>query len=493
MTVESNTTSDHSADAPHFDVIVVGARCAGATLATLLAREGRRVLLLEGSRRGTDLPLSTHYMQPPGMAVLDRLGLGDRVRAVTPASKTLRVALDDIAIEAPLREGHYGYCVRRSTLDPWLQDTAEEAGADFRDRHRVVELLRQGERVVGVVADTPDGRAVFRADLVVGADGPHSTIAKLTGVEEYLTEESTRGGYWAYFDAPERWNESWDAVLEHRGDDLRYVFRCDGDQLILVSVTDQTTARSWGKDHLGQLMRHLAGSPTTRAYSQHKQPLDKDRGMVKTRYFYRRPIGSGFALCGDAGHFKDFVTGQGMTDALLDAEKLCEAILDGRPEAFEVFWRQRDVATLPLHFDALRQGRIGYNSPFMRWVFRGMSKSPHIIARMHQVMERQIEPGQLIGGREMLRFMLGALVRGRLDVLRGFLAMGKELGSEQKEIATRKQLLAEAQRKLAQTAPAQRGGSAPRSTVFRRTADGDGAIAYFTMPSVRSLLISSLL
>lgn len=63
-----------------WDVIIVGARCAGATLAALLAHSGVRTLLLEASSRGTNMPMSTHLLQARGMDVLERLGLAERVR-----------------------------------------------------------------------------------------------------------------------------------------------------------------------------------------------------------------------------------------------------------------------------------------------------------------------------------------------------------------------------------------------------------------------------
>jgi 2-polyprenyl-6-methoxyphenol hydroxylase-like FAD-dependent oxidoreductase len=189
-----------------WDVIIVGARCAGATLATLLAKNGVRTLLLEASSRGTNMPMSTHLVQPPGMAVLDRIGLGQRVRDVTPASARIRFALDDASLTTRFEPAQAPRCVRRSTLDPWLQDTAEQAGVELRFRHRVVALTRAQERVTGVVVNTPSGIQSFQADLVIGADGTHSTIAELTGVEEYLVSESSRAGYWAYYDAPAQWD-----------------------------------------------------------------------------------------------------------------------------------------------------------------------------------------------------------------------------------------------------------------------------------------------
>src|SRR5690349_16415772 len=114
----------------HFDVIVVGARCAGAVLAARLARSGVRTLVLDSAARGSDMPMSTHLMQPAGMVVLDELGVGDQVRAVTPASARFRFALDEAEMVATMTPP--AYCVRRDTLDPLLQNAAEAAGAELR-------------------------------------------------------------------------------------------------------------------------------------------------------------------------------------------------------------------------------------------------------------------------------------------------------------------------------------------------------------------------
>jgi 2-polyprenyl-6-methoxyphenol hydroxylase-like FAD-dependent oxidoreductase len=395
------------------------------------------------------MPMSTHYLQPPGMRVLDQLGVGDGVRAVTPPSADLRLAFDGDEAIVPMIEGHPGYCVRRSTIDPLLQDAAEAAGAEFRDRHRVVDLVRDGDRVAGVVAETTTGRETFLADWVVGADGPSSTVARLVGAEEYLTAQSTRGGYWLYFPAPERWTEKWDATLEHRGEEIRYVFRADGDLVILAAVGAEAEITTWGKDWRERTIDMLEASPTTAALLGNREPVGKGCGLIRTRYFYRKPIGNGFALVGDAGHFKDFVTGQGMADALEDAERLSTALLDGREVAMEVFWRERDVATLPLHFDALRQGRVGHNEPFMRWVIGRLGKRPDLLRRAALVQIREMSPYDMIPMSTMLGFVGAALLRGRLDVVKGFLAAGKELGAEKKELALRRALLEAARKRLA--------------------------------------------
>ena len=69
----------------HYDTIVVGARCAGAATAMLLARSGQRVLVLDAARAGTDT-LSTHALMRGGVLQLHRWGLLDAVVAAgTPA------------------------------------------------------------------------------------------------------------------------------------------------------------------------------------------------------------------------------------------------------------------------------------------------------------------------------------------------------------------------------------------------------------------------
>jgi 2-polyprenyl-6-methoxyphenol hydroxylase-like FAD-dependent oxidoreductase len=74
-----------------FDTIVVGVRVAGAPLATLLARAGQKVLLLDADKLPSDQPMSTHFVQAIGMDWLDELGVGARIRALAPPSHRLRL------------------------------------------------------------------------------------------------------------------------------------------------------------------------------------------------------------------------------------------------------------------------------------------------------------------------------------------------------------------------------------------------------------------
>src|SRR4051794_13708916 len=84
--------------AEQFDVIIVGARCAGSPLATLLARKGMRVCVVDRARFPSDTA-STHGIQPAGVKILDRLGVLEPLLEVTPPIEHGTVMFDDDVME----------------------------------------------------------------------------------------------------------------------------------------------------------------------------------------------------------------------------------------------------------------------------------------------------------------------------------------------------------------------------------------------------------
>src|SRR5262245_52988386 len=120
---------------PTHDVIVVGARVAGAATAMLLARQGLRVLLVDRDRYGTDT-LSTHALMRGSVFLLSRWGLLDRlVEAGTPPVRQTRFdyGTDSVTVGIkPTRGVEALYAPRRTVLDRVLVDAAEAAGAEIR-------------------------------------------------------------------------------------------------------------------------------------------------------------------------------------------------------------------------------------------------------------------------------------------------------------------------------------------------------------------------
>ncbi|WP_326695787.1 FAD-dependent oxidoreductase [Streptomyces sp. NBC_01766] len=179
-----------------YDVIVVGARCAGAPTAMLLARAGYSVLLLEKARFPQD-KLSSHYLHQPGVAMLDRWGLLDKIRStnITPIER-VSYETNGLRLEGSLLpvDGHTTtYAPRRFVLDPILADAAAAAGADFREGCTVTALLRESDRIAGVTYKTAEGQEFTEhAHLVIGADGMRSTVAKLVDAPNVIPQRPAR-------------------------------------------------------------------------------------------------------------------------------------------------------------------------------------------------------------------------------------------------------------------------------------------------------------
>ena len=171
-----------------YDAIVVGARCAGSPTAMLLARKGYRVLLLDKSHFPSDI-MSTHYMQAPGVARMQRWGLLDRLRATTaPAITKVTITFGEMSFSPPFPDPDNppeAWCPRRIVLDKILVDAAVEAGAELREGFSVRELLFEDERVVGIRGGADGAMVEERARIVVGADGLHSLVAKSVQPPEY--------------------------------------------------------------------------------------------------------------------------------------------------------------------------------------------------------------------------------------------------------------------------------------------------------------------
>ena len=131
-----------------FDVVIVGARCAGSPLAALLARQGVKVALVERATFPRDT-LSTHIFEADALTFLDRLGVTEQLRATgAPFISRLDSRAGDFrwSMDIPRRVGDVGgsASIRRFVLDPILAEAAEESGAQVRMATTVTGLVKDG-------------------------------------------------------------------------------------------------------------------------------------------------------------------------------------------------------------------------------------------------------------------------------------------------------------------------------------------------------------
>ena len=191
--------------APKYDVLIAGARCAGAATAMLLARRGLRVLAVDRGTYGSDT-LSTHALMRGGVLQLHRWGVLPAVIAggAAPVRTTSFIYGGETqVIPIKPRDGVDAlYAPRRALLDRLLVDAAIAAGAEVVHQVRVTGLRhRRDGRVCGaVLQDHAGGVHHVAFDMLVGADGATSTVAALVQAEAYHVGRHAAGvvyGHWS--------------------------------------------------------------------------------------------------------------------------------------------------------------------------------------------------------------------------------------------------------------------------------------------------------
>ena len=347
-----------------YDVIVVGARVAGSTLAALLGAAGVSVLLLDRARFPSTTP-STHFFRGAGMVgVLERLGVLDAVLALGAPPLARELNYSDGGAEPaegpPQDPGTVGYClsVRRAPLDfLLLQRALAEDSVDVAQRASVVDLLWDGERVTGVqLAD--GGRRARRSSSVRTAairwlrarSRPRSSSRRRRSERSTTAiSPASRAPAAAAPDAAE---------FSLLGDEIAYVFPSDaGLTCVAVSVNLDTFARlrrDLDAGYAERIDRHRGLAPRVAA----AEPAGRLAGCGPERSYVRVPHGPGWALVGDAGMHQDPWSGEGMDMAGVHATFLAEAVvgsLNGDADALPGYHRRRDA-----HGLATYEETVGY-------------------------------------------------------------------------------------------------------------------------------------
>lgn len=417
--------TDSPAAVEQADVVVVGARCAGSATAATLARAGRRVVVLDSARFPSDT-LSTHLLWPAGVAELSRLGALDAVSGLGAPPLTHAFAAGSghtIATPFPAVEGiDYTLCVRRTGLDHALVRTATDAGADVRQRCRVTELVWDGARCTGVRYTGPGERTVeLRAALVVGADGRHSTVARLAGVETpYEAEPSGRDCYFAYWrDTSSEWRST--AAQWRVGSDLGTAFPCDDGLLLCLVQPPAATGRVRPGDAERRYTAALDRIPPLRERLRGCERTGRVRSATGIISYFRRSTGPGWALPGDSGHFKDPVTAQGIRDALHYGRLLAEQVapvLDDPAQLDHTLaaWEQRRVRECrEIYHWTNRLARGTAMSPLEVELYRAATTDSELAAVTTGIFSRTRRPAELYTPARMARLTAGALWRHRRD------------------------------------------------------------------------------
>lgn len=347
------------------DVIVVGARCAGASTALLLARKGHQVLLIDRTAVPSEIPHG-HFIHRGGPQRLHRWGVLEEIEA--SGCPLVTDVLMSVGGSPMVGTGLYldgvpfGCGPRRAVLDRILVDTAVSAGAELRDQFVVEEFLSEDGRITGIKGrDLRTGhRFTEYGRIVIGADGRNSRLAQTVQAPLYDEQPAETFYYFSY----------WSGVpidrLEVHVSKQQIIFAFPtSDGLFGVFVSRPVAEfHQFRSDIEANFMQALAQVPALAAQVQAGHREERFYGTADLPNFFRKPYGPGWALVGDAGHHKDPYMALGIADALRDAELVATAVHDGltgvRPmlEALAGYEQQRNEQSYPLYTENLARARF---------------------------------------------------------------------------------------------------------------------------------------
>jgi 2-polyprenyl-6-methoxyphenol hydroxylase-like FAD-dependent oxidoreductase len=375
-----------------YDAVVVGARCAGSPLAARLAEQGWSVLPLDREPPPADT-LSTHVLFPNTLARLRELGALQRIEAehtLNPVEYAVRIlGSETVGPFTPIDGFDRMAAITRPVLDKALLEVAVAAGAETRFGERVTGLLGAGsaeDPVRGVALE--DGEEI-EARWVFGADGRASTVARLLGREKQRPLAGEMAFMFAYAEGlPE--TDRFFIDVDERGS-LAWT-PCEDDLSILILGLAPELTRG---DAAQRQRQFVAGAERFEWFDPSWLDAGRQVGQIHLapetmlRGFFRQATGPGWALVGDAGHFKNPSTAQGISDAIEQSLHVAEELAAGESlDGYEAWRDDRAREHYEWSFDFARFPDPQTSGP----IFAGVASEPEAGQDLRDALSRRLRP-----------------------------------------------------------------------------------------------------
>ncbi len=328
-----------SKPAPH--VIVIGGGPAGSTAATLIAQQGYRVQLFERDKFprfhiGESLIPETYW-------VLKRLNMLPKMKSSHFVKKySVQFVTDKGRLSEPFyfvdhkpHECSQTWQVRRSEFDHLMLNNAREHGVDVREGVRVLEVLFDGDRAVGVRVQYEDGKQEeVRADVIVDASGQSSMIMSRLGLREWdpVLKKAALWTYWKGAFRDTGHDEGATLVLQTQGKQGWFWYIPLHDDILSVGVVagyEYLFKSRENKDHETIYNEEVARCPGLIPRLANAQRATDFFAAKEYSYRSQRCAGDGWVLVGDAFGFLDPLYSSGVLLALKSGSLAADAVIEG--------------------------------------------------------------------------------------------------------------------------------------------------------------------
>jgi flavin-dependent dehydrogenase len=333
-------------------VVVIGGGPAGSTVSTLIAQKGHRVVLLERDHFprfhiGESLIPETYW-------VLKRLNMLDKMKqshftkkhSVQFVGQSGRLSEPFYFLDHKPHECSQTWQVLRSEFDKMMLDNAREHGVQVFEGVRVLEVLFEGDRAVGVKLAAEDGSIhEVRAQVVVDASGQGSMIVSRLGLREWDTS-LRKAAIWTYWKGAFRdpgQNGGATLVLQTQGKSGWFWYIPLHNDIVSVGIVagfDYLFKDRNTKDHEAIYFEEVDRCPEVKRRIETATRCDGFRVQKEYSYHSRQPAGDGWVAIGDAYGFLDPLYSSGVLLALksgqLAADAIAEALSKGDTSAAQL-------------------------------------------------------------------------------------------------------------------------------------------------------------